>query len=201
MRWRETLEHRILWLASLGFLVGCTLLSWLITSAGSGAAFPRILRGGSGVGRQVLTGILAGAGTAGVVIPLVERLALLRPLRDFSREVLQGLRLGRGEVLLLASVAGWSEELLFRGAVQPLLGTVATSVLFVLAHGLFDLRPRGRAQFAGLVFLAGLGLGWLARGPGLLAAMVAHAVFDAISLLRLREESFRDAPGGRESSP
>ena len=46
-----------------------------------------------------------------------------------------------GEWLVLAAAAGLSEELLFRGALQPIFGIVPTSLIFAVSHVQYGLSP------------------------------------------------------------
>jgi len=202
MPWRRVLERRILLWVSLAFGVGLTLVAWAILVRFRGVSMSAAFEGGAPWPRQAVVGAVAGAAAAALGIVGVERASWLRPLREFSREILGDLQLDAADVVGISLAAGWGEELLFRGALQPVFGIVLTSVTFVLAHGLVDLRRAGMAQFAGFVLLAGFGLGWLAREVGLVAAMVAHAVFDAINLWFSRTERFRDAtaPGSSPNS-
>jgi membrane protease YdiL (CAAX protease family) len=101
---------------------------------------------------------------------------------------------------LVAILAGVGEELLFRGALQtligrwttPVFGLVITSVLFGLAHALSKLY----FVFATVI---GLCFGWLVlRYNDLVTPMVAHSLYDFIALVYL---SKRTTSAGRSSSP
>src|SRR5690606_19992823 len=87
--------------------------------------------------------------------------------------------MGPRHALLLGLVAGIPEEILFRGAIQPLLGLILTSLLFGALHAVSP------AYFA-YASLAGLLLGQLAiwRG-GLWAPVAAHVAIDALMLFLL----------------
>lgn len=102
------------------------------------------------------------------------------------------------DLLVIAVLAGFGEELLFRGLVQGGLecwlvpwwgesggtmgGIVVASVVFGVAHPI----SREYAVFATVV---GLLLGWLAVVTGdLLASMVAHAGYDFVALLILTKQ-------------
>jgi len=88
---------------------------------------------------------------------------------------------------MVAVLAGVSEELLFRGAIQsklamwttPLAGLVITSILFGLAHAL------SKAYFLFAVAV-GAFLGWLTLYfNDLVAPMTAHAIYDFLALVYL----------------
>ena len=92
-----------------------------------------------------------------------------------------------GQLALLSLVAGFAEELLFRGLIQaelgnwlsPVIGLVAASLLFGLAHPI-------TVAYAAVVTIAGFYLGglWLWSG-NLLIPIVTHAVYDFVALVYL----------------
>jgi len=89
----------------------------------------------------------------------------------------------------ISLAAGFGEELLFRGALQPLIGIWLTSIIFVVAHTKayrFDaLSKRVAIQMAG-VFAVSCVLGLIASYVGLIAAMLVHALVDVIGLYAVR---------------
>ena len=87
-----------------------------------------------------------------------------------------------GAVVFLAVVAGIAEEVVFRGALQPRFGLVATALLFATVHTQYGI------TFASLeVFVLGLGLGWLRSfSKSTLPGIVTHAGYDvAVGLIGL----------------
>lgn len=111
---------------------------------------------------------------------------LRRQVKQIVGELLAGARLPA--VLTVAVAAGLGEEVLFRGALQPLLteplgaggGLLAASLLFGLAH------PMSLAYVL-VASLGGLYLGAVTHLTGdLLVAITAHAVYDLVALLWLR---------------
>ena len=79
----------------------------------------------------------------------------------------------------LSLAAGVSEEIFFRGLLQPRLGIVLSTVLFVLGHMVYG----APLMLVGIAVLS-LIYGVLARLRGnVVSAIAAHAVFDAIQLL------------------
>jgi membrane protease YdiL (CAAX protease family) len=86
----------------------------------------------------------------------------------------------------LAVVSSIGEEAFFRGAMQPQLGLVATSVCFALAH--FAPR-RDLLPWAGFSLVAGFALGGLFEATGnLVAPVVAHAFVNAVNLRLLSRD-------------
>ncbi|MCA1686202.1 MAG: CPBP family intramembrane metalloprotease [Planctomycetia bacterium] len=94
---------------------------------------------------------------------------------------------GWPDLALIAVAAGVGEEMLFRGVIQGALarplGPIAAVAAAGAVFGLFHPVSTAYVVVAGLLG-AYLGLVWLATG-NLLAAMVAHAVYDFVALLAL----------------
>jgi membrane protease YdiL (CAAX protease family) len=91
--------------------------------------------------------------------------------------------------LWIALLAGSGEEILFRGAVQPIAGLWWTSLIFVLLHyRTYQFRSMTwqKAICAAAVFLISLFLGCIFLTLGLIAAIAAHATLDGVGLLIVR---------------
>jgi uncharacterized protein len=86
------------------------------------------------------------------------------------------------QIVLISCLAGLGEEILFRGALQPLLGWVGASFLFGLAHavtfGYFVIATLMGA-FLGKLFI------WT---ESLWAPIVTHALYDIFALTLLKKE-------------
>jgi membrane protease YdiL (CAAX protease family) len=80
--------------------------------------------------------------------------------------------------LLIGVGAGLGEETLFRGAVQPALGIVPTSILFASMHVQY-----GPSLLLGYIFLLSVGLGLLRRYINTTASFLAHASYNTLSVL------------------
>ena len=89
-----------------------------------------------------------------------------------------------GDLLLVALVAGFSEELLFRGVMQTGLAAVVGSLpALAITAGVFGALHALTAAYGMLAFIVGLYLGSLALwSGGLVAPMVTHAFYDWIAL-------------------
>lgn len=80
------------------------------------------------------------------------------------------------EGVVLSGLAGISEEVFFRGVLQPVFGIVFASVLFGLCHTV-------NLSYAVWAVLMGGYLGWLAEWHGnLWSPIVAHTVIDLVGL-------------------
>ena len=107
-----------------------------------------------------------------------------RTVASYSRFDLSGFN-----PLWIGIAAGLGEELLFRGAFQPLLGLWLTSAIFVAVHvrayQFKKIDAPTLVQAAGL-FVASVLLGCIAKYAGLIAAILVHALIDIVSLYAIR---------------
>lgn len=95
---------------------------------------------------------------------------------------LQGVDRTALEQFGIALSAGISEELLFRGALQPRIGILLSSVLWATFH--LQYTCHGLPSVSNLyILLLGLFFGSLRKWSGLLAAIAAHVGYDAAILL------------------
>lgn len=74
-----------------------------------------------------------------------------------------------GEWFVLAFASGVGEEILFRGALQPVFGIVATALLFAIVHVQYGLTPVTAA-----VFIIGLILGVLRKRTNTTTTIFVH---------------------------
>ncbi len=138
----------------------------------------------------------AGEGAAAAVPLLAAMLALRsahagpfgrlnRLVDEFVVPLFAGCRIA--DFAVIAIVAGFGEELLFRGVIQAALanwlgitaGIAIASLLFGVAH---IITP----TYASLAALIGAYLGWLAFASGdLLAPIMTHAIYDFAALVHL----------------
>ena len=80
--------------------------------------------------------------------------------------------------LLIGVSAGLGEETLFRGAVQPVFGIPATSILFASMHVQY-----GPSLLLGYIFVLSLGLGLLRRYFNTTTSFLAHAGYNTLGIL------------------
>ncbi len=89
----------------------------------------------------------------------------------------------------ISLAAAIGEELLFRAALQPLLGVWITSFIFLVTHTpVYQFRKLNGAtlvQAAG-VFGASVALGFIYQYVGLLAAVMVHTALDVVGLYVVR---------------
>ena len=129
----------------------------------------------------------AGAGVLVAAVAIFASRELTRRTRwgkDLARALGEMLgEVGLADCVLLALASGVAEEAFFRGALQPRIGLVATSLIFGLAH----FAPRRElAPLTLFSVAAGFALGALFDLTGnLLAPVVAHALINAVNIRAL----------------
>ncbi len=129
--------------------------------------------------------VALGVGAAGLLIGLWEAgrrfLGSARELERRLGELLAGVT--PAELVALALLSGFAEELFFRGAVQGAWGWLPATVLFALLHSGPGPAFRAWTLFAAL---AGLLFAVLVLWRGnLLAPILAHGLVNAVNLRRL----------------
>ncbi len=139
----------------------------------------------------IALGLAAGGMSALTTLRKPDSEAVQRTAASYARLDLSGWN-----PFWISLAAGISEELLFRAALQPLMGIWGASLLFLLVHlGAYDFRRFDRAALwqAGGVFgmsvLFGLGFDYV----GLPAVMIAHTIVDIIGLYLVRHLAERKA--------
>lgn len=91
--------------------------------------------------------------------------AARRLFEVFNSSLLLGISLS-----ILAAVG---EEILFRGAIQPVFGLLITSLFFTAIHLQYAFTPA-----AAILFSVSLVLGWLRMRRGATASIIAHAIYN-----------------------
>lgn len=82
--------------------------------------------------------------------------------------------------LLSAIIYGTTEEILYRGALQPIFGLLPTTIIFSLTHLQYLLTP---AML--IIFIVGLALGLLRQRLSTTASIVAHIVYNVLPFVLL----------------
>jgi uncharacterized protein len=132
---------------------------------------------------QIGTGVIAGITAAGLIMFLSGREPLASVLDDFAIfRAISEIKFSPFDRIQISLFAGVGEEILFRGAIQPLLGIWLTSVIFIGIHGYFKFKSAGHIFFGLMMFGLSVMLGYLFEIAGLVAAMTAHAVYDVVML-------------------
>ena len=139
----------------------------------------------------LLVGVIVASGTVALGIFLYQLLPALRRLSDeLAPHLVDGARWR--DLVLVSIFSGVGEEVLFRGALQPEIGLVATSLLFGVLHVGPDRRYLVWTLWAvGAGFLFGLLYTWTG---GILAPATTHVLHNTATLL-LWKRSRRKSTG------
>jgi membrane protease YdiL (CAAX protease family) len=115
---------------------------------------------------------------------LVERTRWARALHGELKEIVDPL--SQAEITLLAIASGLGEEIFFRGAMQPVLGIVLTSLIF----GAFHLGPRKAfPAWAIWAFVIGFALGCIFELTGTLwGSILAHVWINQRNMLSIKRD-------------
>jgi len=155
---------------------------------------PAILTFESQASMQTWVAALIGTG-AGLFVVATSRLAIeaFEWARRLEREFAKLLGpISDPEVFALAAVSSIAEEAFFRGAMQPTLGLVATSLIFGLLH----VGPiRTFWPWTAMALAMGFALGALALVTGgLLAPVLCHATIHLLNLRSIALKARRPEP-------
>ncbi len=127
--------------------------------------------------RAALAGTGAGLAVVMVGLPL-QRFAFYRDMLRHLRELLG--RPGTTTIIVLSLLSAVAEEILFRGALQPLLGLAPTAVLFGFLHGGLS---RSLWTWTAWATVMGFVLGGLAAWTeSLLGPMLCHLTVNFLNM-------------------
>ena len=178
------MTKKTLFLLASGSLILFTILGWAIMDFFGPVSLESSFRKGSSLPIQLGLGLLLGSLIGSLAWTLVN-LPFFRETRDFFVDIIGPLRLNWLEVLLISCCAGIGEEILFRGAIQPHLGILWTSILFVALHGYINPFNSQMTVYGVFMIIVICFLGWTAVEYGLVSVIVAHTVIDVILLYLL----------------
>lgn len=108
-------------------------------------------------------------------------------------KMMANFKINTWQAFFLSICAGVGEEILFRGAIQPILGIWLTAIIFVGSHHYLyneKLNKYNTIPFVVMVsFLLGLGvlLGWIAEEFTLWHAIAIHFSYDLVQFMYIRE--------------
>ena len=128
----------------------------------------------------LVVGVTSACGTVALGVLLYRLLPALRRLsNELAPHLVDGAK--RRDLVLVSIMSGVGEEAFFRGALQPEIGLVASSLLFGVLHVGPDRRYLVWTVWAvGAGFLFGLLYLWTG---GILAPVTAHVLHNAATLL------------------
>jgi membrane protease YdiL (CAAX protease family) len=141
---------------------------------------------------NLLLSIPVGLGFGAVAAFIGILLLKLPPLKEtstFYANLFKGLDLHWSDILFYSFCAGVGEEILFRGALQPLLGLWFAAILFVILHGYISTKDWKKSIYGVFLIFISAGFGYLVLYFDIYAAMAAHFIFDVIMFIKLKRDS------------
>lgn len=87
-------------------------------------------------------------------------------------------------IAIISIIVGFTEEFLFRGALQSIFGVIITNIIFTLIH----YRYLNKIVLLVYTFLTGIGLGLLAYYTEWFTAFIAHVLIDFILGVFIRKK-------------
>lgn len=146
---------------------------------GPGATLARLGLTSHGIAKGTAIGVAAAVGFLVLAGLVVAGLQQVQDLPDNDRARAIGLGLTLGGALALATGAAFSEEIFFRGFLQPRIGLWGQAIVFALAHlSYVDVTE------VVVVFVLALVFGFLRKWTGTLwAAIAGHFAFNLIQLV------------------
>ncbi len=164
-------------------------LAFVINAAFGDGTLAAVLIEGQPIAAQIGWGVAFGLAISVPSTVVVFFVPLFSSLRRQLLGLVGRLDLDALNPLWISLSAGIGEELLFRGALQPILGIWWASFIFTLAHfrsGEFYSMNWQKLIYAASVFIAGLFLGYVFLEIGLIAAIVTHTIVNVVSLFTAR---------------
>lgn len=187
---QSTLSPRTLslvsWASGLIWLILGSLLIMLFHQH----TIPEVLLSGQDIIIQLSAGILSGILFGWIGISMLDHDSLKKTLEDYTIiQILKNTPLSKGLILQISIIAGITEEFLFRGAMQPLLGIWLTSVIFIAVHGYIRFKTFHHVLFTLFTFALSMMLGYLFIFFGLISAIIAHIVYDYLLLSKMMHQN------------
>jgi membrane protease YdiL (CAAX protease family) len=132
--------------------------------------------------QDVVWGIGVGVGLYGVLIVLAVIWSAIVPPEQIVEQSAAAEQIAQAFntiplAFALSLAAAVSEEILFRGALQPVFGLIPTSLFFALVHIQYTLTPATL-----IIFVVALGLGLLRQRQSTTAAIIAHFIYNFVQL-------------------
>jgi membrane protease YdiL (CAAX protease family) len=181
------LSTRITWLAFLIYAplavaalawawFGQDRLPWALSAPWLDATYTARLGLSLGLGALLAAAVIA-------TTPwLVQRAAWARALHEEMKPIVEPL--SSAQILLLASTSGFAEELFFRGAMQPSLGLLVTSLIFGAVH---TGPKRVFLAWSAWAFVMGVLFGLIFEATGVLwGPVLAHVLINDRNMTYMR---------------
>lgn len=173
---------------SLFTLYGFGIIGYLIIEFWLGEPFPGIFAGEESWHFQAGYGIVYGIAASLIAILYIKMPFFKNSLKTYIRLV-KRLKLTYNDIVFFSFCAAVGEEILFRAAIQPIIGIWPTAVLFVALHGYLTPYNWRLSIYGIFMVLVSAGFGYLYEYVGLFSAITAHFLIDVILFTILKREA------------
>jgi uncharacterized protein len=163
----------------LGMPLIALLIDWFVTDLHLVA---RLLTG-EAWWIQLVWGLGVGLVSAFIAYKIIS-LKFMEGVRIKYARMLGDMDLTTQEIVFISICAGIGEEILFRGALQPLLGIFLTAIIFVAIHGYLNPRDWRISVYGLFMTVVIIGFGFMTELVGIWSAVAAHFVIDVYLLTR-----------------
>ncbi|NUM50267.1 MAG: CPBP family intramembrane metalloprotease [Flavobacteriales bacterium] len=171
------------WFTLLVFsTIGCLFIYWWVNPS-----VEQHFMGCATAATQLMFGLSFGAG-AGLLAVTIVRLPFLIETNNYYSELINSINLSKKEIVFLSFCAGIGEEILFRGALQPLFGLWPVAIVFVAIHGYLNPFDWKLSIYGIYMVFISAGFGYLFSNFGIWAATSAHFTFDVIMFSYLNKK-------------
>ncbi len=171
--------------------IGFSIIGYLIIENYLGESIRLILQGNFSWYYQVFVGSIGGIFIALIGWEIIT-IPILQSTKIFFVHLIKPLQLTISEIVYISFCAGVGEEILFRGAIQPLLGIWLTAVVFVAIHGYLNPFNWRLSIYGVFMTVAIVGIGLMTIRIGLLSSIIAHIMIDVILLYKLSHATYVD---------
>ncbi len=165
-------------------LIGFSFIGLIIINAFVDQSPLEILRGHSSIGIQVISGVAFGLLAAVMAHFIISRKWMETVMKKYAG-LIGPFKLSIWNILYVSICAGIGEEILFRGAIQPLIGIIFTAIIFVGLHGYLNPKDARISVYGFFMVFIMIAIGLMCDHIGILSTIIAHTVIDIYLLLVL----------------
>lgn len=166
-------------------LIAFPILGYVLMYFFSETPFWSIFENKRNVFLQSVTGLMFGGISAILAIQLV-RIPFLDSSASKYTKLLQKLNLSVPLIIFISLSAGIGEEILFRGALQNILGLWPAAIIFVAIHGYLNPLDWKISVYGVFLVFVSAAFGYLFDNQGIYSPIIAHAVFDLVLLMYVK---------------
>ncbi|HNZ29655.1 MAG TPA: CPBP family intramembrane metalloprotease [Candidatus Goldiibacteriota bacterium] len=181
-------SKKSLYLLTLSMELSLPIIAWLVIFIVEKKKWFEIISI-SPVYLQLLTGAGVGIILAFGLNYLV-RINYFKPVQELLGSLFKMFDINLVDMVIIALLAGFCEEILFRVVLQQYWGIWITSFVFILIHGYFNPKSLSISVFGVIMFLLSAVIGYLYQYMGFWAAVSMHAVYDVLALYLFKKHIF-----------